>query len=273
MLKTDIVNEELGLFVGNIFPTYFELQDKKDQLTETEKLALSSILNYWKERKLELEEHNKISFEASQIVFMLPIDWVEDRQTDMLRTLFLEAGWITPEDANNKLMLVPFIETFINSIQKTTDGRLQFGRERKYILFSVFQTDNWKNISYNYTSFQMQSAKELITVSKKLACSEILLVPTVLKSQSIKMLDLNDALRAAIKEILTDMQIRQAKKTQCVFKEEDMQEQKVSEIASKLANNLSKIYSCSVSRLITSPCTCLTKIHFGILFRMTIQKW
>lgn len=249
---------------------YFELQDKKDQLTETEKLTLSSILDYLQELRVGLEESKRISLDTSQIVFALPPGWIESRQTDMLRTLFLKTGWIAPKDGNNKLILVPFIETLINCIQKITDYRIQFGREKKYILYSIYQMNETTQITYTCTCFQMQSAKELIVVSKKLASSEFLLAPTILENRSIKLLDLNHVLRVAIKELLAAMQTRQGGKAQCVSNKED---EEVLEIASVLAEDLDKIHDCVVSHLITSMGTCLTKTYFVMLSRMTIREW
>ncbi|CAO0801448.1 unnamed protein product [Mucor circinelloides] len=236
----DKINEDLGLIVGAIFQKYFELKSKdKHQLTETDMLMLSSILNYLEEIRTKVSKDHGIPLDVSQIVFLLPIDWTEDRQTDMLRTLFLETGWIAADDGESKLVVVPFVEAFVNFLHNSADHQIQFGRERKYLMLSVCETNDQEKITYTCTCLQMQSAKELIAVSKTLASSDFLLVPTILDRRSIRLPELNDVLLVAIKKLLTEMQIKSRNDIQqCGLADEDKRESEVSEIASRFVRNL-----------------------------------
>ncbi|CAO3636824.1 unnamed protein product [Mucor fragilis] len=56
-------------------------------------------------------------------------------------------------------------------------------REKKYMLLLMESTGD--KVSYTSICFQMQSAKELMTISKRLASSNFLLVPSILSSTSI----------------------------------------------------------------------------------------
>ncbi|KAL7326611.1 hypothetical protein PS15p_208918 [Mucor circinelloides] len=235
----DKINEDLGLIVGTIFQKYFELKSKdKHQLTETDILMLSSILDYLEKIRTKVFKDHGIPPDLSQIVFLLPVDWTEDRQTDMLRTLFLETGWIAADDGESKLVMVPFVEAFVDFLHKFADHQIQLGRERKYLMLSVCETNDHKKITYTCTCLQMQSAKELIAVSKTLASSDFLLVPTILDSRSIRLPELNDVLLVVIKKLLTEMQIKSRNDIQCGLADEDKREAEVSKIASKFVKNL-----------------------------------
>ncbi|KAG1121569.1 hypothetical protein G6F42_012303 [Rhizopus arrhizus] len=234
MSWNDKINEDLGLIVGTIFQKYFELKSKdKHQLAETDMLMLSSILNYLEEIRTKVFKDHGIPLDLSQIVFLLPVDWTEDRQTDMLRTLFLETGWIAADDGESKLVMVPFVEAFVDFLHKSADHQIQLGRERKYLMLSACKTNDPKKITYTCTCFQMQSAKELIAVSKTLASSDFLLVPTILDSRSIRLPELNDVLLVVIKKLLTEMQIKSRNDIQCGLADGDKREAEVSKIASR----------------------------------------
>jgi len=271
MSWNDKINEDLGLIVGTIFQKYFELKSKdKHQLAETDMLMLSSILNYLEEIRTKVFKDHGIPLDLSQIVFLLPVDWTEDRQTDMLRTLFLETGWIAADDGESKLVMVPFVEAFVDFLHKSADHQIQLGRERKYLMLSVCETNDHKKITYTCTCFQMQSAKELIAVSKTLASSDFLLVPTILDSRSIRLPELNDVLLVVIKKLLTEMQIKSRNDIQCGLADGDKREAEVSKIASRFVKNLFiDMYGISVSALdilIYSMESLLTEA----LFRMSV---
>ncbi|CAO3646972.1 unnamed protein product [Mucor fragilis] len=91
---------------------------------------------------------------------------------DGLRTLFTLTQWIAQDDPKSRLIFSPFIECLCFHLTANNDGN--FAREKKYLLLSM------EKATIHMLSFQMQSAKELITVSKKLAASDFLLVPTEL---------------------------------------------------------------------------------------------
>ncbi|KAL9546275.1 hypothetical protein PS6_007744 [Mucor atramentarius] len=227
------------LFPVTIFQKYFELKSKdKNQLTEPDMLVLSSILDHLERIRTKVSKGHGIPLDVSQIVFLLPVYWTEDRQTDMLRTLFLETGWIAADDGESKLVVVPFVEAFVNFLHNSADHQIQLARERKYLMLSVCETNGRKKITYTCTCFQMQSAKELIAVSKTLASSDFLLVPTILDSRSIRLPKLNDVLLVAVKKLLTEMQIDSRNDTQCEVTDENNCAPEISEIASRFVEDL-----------------------------------
>ncbi|GAN08280.1 hypothetical protein MAM1_0197d07789 [Mucor ambiguus] len=203
VLPNETVDEDLGLFVKDIFPKYFELQSKdREQLSAIEMTTLSSILEYFKCIKIDLAEKYGISLDTTQIIFVAPplADW----DTDVLRALFLEAGWITTEEDESKLMLVPFIEAHVNYLQTSGTHKEKFQREEKYMLLFMQLTEEGDKVIYTSVCFQMQCAKELIAVSKKLACSDFLLVPSILSTKSICLSAIDNTLQSAIERIIAN---------------------------------------------------------------------
>ncbi|KAK4513168.1 uncharacterized protein ATC70_012963 [Mucor velutinosus] len=114
---------------------------------------------------------------------------------DGLRTLFIEAKWITQDDPKNRLIFSSFIESLFQYLVAHKDMNL--GREKKYLLLSI------DKVAIHLSSAQMQSAKELIAVSKKLAASDFLLVPTDLgDAVSMDLTALDKSVYNSVKEII-----------------------------------------------------------------------
>ncbi|EPB89495.1 hypothetical protein HMPREF1544_03726 [Mucor circinelloides 1006PhL] len=206
--------EDLGLFGKDIFTKYFELHAKdREQFSATEMLTLSSLLQCFTDIKIELTSTSKLSLDTSQIIIVPPplADW----NIRMLHTLFLEAGWITHEEDQSKLILVPWIEAHINGLQLSEKDK----------------------IIYTSICFQMQCAKELVAVSKKLASSDFLLVPSVLSSRSVCLPIMNDVLPNAIKRTIANFRneyiIQHGVNT-----EDEQPESEVSKAIAKLADLL-----------------------------------
>jgi len=114
---------------------------------------------------------------------------------DQLRALFMETEWIHQNDPKNRLIFSPFIEGLCQYL--TAVNAYNFEREKKYLLLSLDKT------AIHLLSFQMQSAKELIAVSKKLAASDFLLVPTDLgDAATMDISDLDRLIYNKVKEII-----------------------------------------------------------------------
>ncbi|CAO0801383.1 unnamed protein product [Mucor circinelloides] len=87
MFPDNVVNEDLGLLAKDVFVEYFELHAKdREQLSATEMLILSSILQYFMDIKIKLTSKFKVSLDTSQIIFVPPplVDW----DISMLHALF-----------------------------------------------------------------------------------------------------------------------------------------------------------------------------------------
>ena len=180
---------------------FFELHSKSEnQQTEDEKIKLSSIINFIKELKHDMIKEDISIFDKSQIIFCLPAEWTEDKYENDLRALFLKAGWINKEDHKNRLIFSTFIERFVHYLQMDNDNDIKFERERKYLLFHMDQN------SIRLTCYQMQCAKELIAVSKKLAASDFLLTPTVLDNESIYLSSFDEIVQNIIERMLITRQ-------------------------------------------------------------------
>lgn len=183
---------------GQLFD-FLELHSKGDnQQTKDEKIRLSSTVNLLKELKHKLLQSNVSIFDKSQFIFCLPVEWKEKRYKNDLRVLFLKAGWISNEDHTNRLIFSDFVERFVSYLQleKLKETR-KFERERKYLLCHI----NGTYISL--TCFKMQSANELIAVSKKLASSDFLLTPTILDDESLSLSSMDQMIRNKIERIFT----------------------------------------------------------------------
>lgn len=179
-----------------LFLKYFAISSKnKNQRTKSEQNTLLLLTNRMKELKSESLMFKVSLFDKSQILFCLPVDWTKERHKNGLRVLFSEAGWIINQDNKNCLIFSTFMETTAICIQRIY-MKTEFERERKYLFCHLDKT------SLSVLCFQMQSAEELITVSKKLAASDFLLTPTVLENESICLSTLESMVYSKIKRMI-----------------------------------------------------------------------
>jgi hypothetical protein len=204
----------------------------ENQQTNDEKIKLSSIVNFMKELKYELLKANVSIFDKTQIIFCLPVEWTEDKYGNDLRALFLKAGWVNGEDHKNRLIFSTFIERFVLYLQINKNNGIKFERERKYLVFYM------DNTSVRLTCYQMQSAKELIAVSKKLALSDFLLTPTILDDESIDLSSFNKIVLNKIEKMFT---IRQNTNNRT------LKNSVLRRLAEEVLRNLD--YICSVRRI------------------------
>ncbi|KAL9537981.1 hypothetical protein MBANPS3_011297 [Mucor bainieri] len=148
----------------------------------------------------------------------MPIGWTERYYKDKLFAFFLDMGWITPKDSNeSKVLVIPFIQVLAEYFQRSLDQEeVCMDRERTSVLFSMQLANGDNRSQFSYTFFKMQSAKELIAVSKKLASSDFLLVPSVGDTTSIDLANLEDVIYYAVKRILARIQQEGSKDPQCM---------------------------------------------------------
>ncbi|OAC98294.1 hypothetical protein MUCCIDRAFT_167926 [Mucor lusitanicus CBS 277.49] len=142
----------------------------------------------------------------------MPLDWTEEHYKSKLRGFFLDVNWIKPEDNESKLIMIPFIRVLAECFQQNPPFQQmrRLSRERTSVLFSVQpaneedeQTVNEGGlVKFSYTFFKMQSAPEMIAVSKTLASSDFWLVPSVVRSDSIQLENLRNVMYNAVKNIL-----------------------------------------------------------------------
>ncbi|CAO0801382.1 unnamed protein product [Mucor circinelloides] len=105
------------------------------------------------------------------------------------------------------------------------------------MLLFMQSTEEMDMVIYTSTSFQMQCAKELIAVSKKLASSDFLLVPSVLSSRSVCLPIIEDVLLDAIKRTITDFRDKYIMQYE-VNIEDEQSESEVSRVVIELADRL-----------------------------------
>ncbi|OAC97636.1 hypothetical protein MUCCIDRAFT_168318 [Mucor lusitanicus CBS 277.49] len=141
----------------------------------------------------------------------MPLDWTEEHYKSKLRGFFLDMDWIKPEDNESKLIMIPFIRAIVESFQQDPfEQKRRLTRERTSVLFSVQpanedgeHTENEDGlVKFSYTFFKMQSAPEMIAVSKTLASSDFWLVPSVVYSDSIQLVNLRNVMYNAVRNIL-----------------------------------------------------------------------
>ncbi|OAC97629.1 hypothetical protein MUCCIDRAFT_116288 [Mucor lusitanicus CBS 277.49] len=203
--------DDASLFNYSVFPKYFKLLSKTEVLSENEEALLASIRDLFKRAKENLSEAKGISFDTVQILFVMPLDWTEELYKSKLRGFFLDTDWIKPEDNESKLIMIPFIRVLVDDFQQYVSPHNEpLSRERTSVLFSVQpanehgeQTANEDGlVKFSYTFFKMQSAPEMIAVSKTLASSDFWLVPSVMHSDSIQLENLRNVIYNAVRNIL-----------------------------------------------------------------------
>lgn len=187
------------LTVNDVLLGYFEVQSKTKsllQLSEREETLLSSIVNWF--RMLGQQLKSDFMLDKSQIIVVLPPEWDgEQKYKEGLLELLLKTGWITDKDGRYKLIFAPFIETTISYLYNGKKSNIKFDRERKSLLFYTELNGDTSECALNVKQFQMQSAKELTTISKGLAATDFLLVPTIKDIKSTS-LDLKTAIHDSI---------------------------------------------------------------------------
>ncbi|CAO0803721.1 unnamed protein product [Mucor circinelloides] len=161
---------------------------------------LTSVIDQFKIMKRQFSEKYGILFDTAQILFILPLNWTEEQYKDKLHAFLLETEWITPKDNEKKLILIPFISILTETFKVMQKRHLD--RERTSLLFAMQPTSEDDKVELSYTYFQMQSAKELIAVSKTLASSDYLLVPSIKSSNSIYLANFQNVMFNAVKQIL-----------------------------------------------------------------------
>ncbi|GAN05976.1 hypothetical protein MAM1_0107c05452 [Mucor ambiguus] len=157
----------------SLFKEYLDAYSKEqNQQTEKEKHFILIVQQYTRQLGRELLRNEKTMFDRCQFLFCVPLGWTCSKYEEALRALFMETGWITQNDPKNRLIFSSVIEGVCQILIER--GITSFERERKY-LFLHFDVNVFRLLI-----FQMQSAKELIAVSKKLAASDFYLIPTEL---------------------------------------------------------------------------------------------
>ncbi|GAN04002.1 hypothetical protein MAM1_0053d03458 [Mucor ambiguus] len=185
MINVDtIINKQCGISVKNLFQKYFQIQTQnREQQAKDDESSEASIIHFMEELRQDLIQDSRTVFDESQLLFCLPLEWTEEEPKQALRTLFLASGWITKQDQEHRLIFSQHIERLVNYLQERDDTNKQFERERRYLFCYINER------AFKLTCFQMQSAKELSSVSKKLAASDFLLTPTFLDEESISLLN------------------------------------------------------------------------------------
>ncbi|EPB84115.1 hypothetical protein HMPREF1544_09103 [Mucor circinelloides 1006PhL] len=194
-----IINKQCGILVKHLFQRYFQIQTQSDdQQTKDDESIEASIIDFMEDLRQDLMQDNRTVFDKSQILFCLPLEWTESEHKQLLRSLFLASGWITNQDHEHRLIFSRHIERLVNYLQGRDDISRQFERERRYLFCYISET------SIKLTCFQMQSDKELITVSKRLAASDFLLTPTFLDEESISLSNFETMIYSKVKSMITN---------------------------------------------------------------------
>lgn len=191
----------MDLVVKDVFQKYFNIHAKdKVQKTTEESIILPAIILFFKEMANLLKRNKEINFDQSQFLFIIPIEWRDKGLECSLRSLFLESNWITKDDHRNRLIFLPFLDCYINYLRNSrlSSWHKEFKREGKYLLYSMVPNTETGGIIFGITCFQMQNAKELSAVSRKLASGDLLLIPTILHSKTIELPSLKDVVKPII---------------------------------------------------------------------------
>lgn len=200
-----MVDEDLGLFVGTMFKSFFDMpsKDYNSKLLSASRISLSLATTvFMKEVAKGLRQNNKLNFDESQFLFITPITWYNTEYEDKLYSLLLQANWIDKDNLKNRLIIVPFLESFIYYLQNSImDDSKKFEREAKYLLCSMNPKSELSD-SVRLTHFRVQSAKELSAISKKAAFSDILLASSILDTGKVYFSFFTNSIRDAVYNIV-----------------------------------------------------------------------
>lgn len=229
------------------------LSKDNGQLSQEERWTLSFGIDHFKEIKQKFSKKYGISFDKAQILFILPVGWTEEQYKYKLLTFFSEAEWITPKDNESKLVMTPFIQVLADDFQKSAKQKRHLDRERASLLISMQPASEDDSTKFSCTIFQMQSAKELIAVSRTLASSDFLLAPSIRNSKSIYLANWDNVIHNSVKQIITRIQGKHSK--QLIEKYAVGKEDPVLRIVSSLPaiynTAVSQIYVISFNPLLT----------------------
>ncbi|KAL9559097.1 hypothetical protein MBANPS3_000578 [Mucor bainieri] len=183
--------ENLPSFKQSTFLECFELlsKEKKKLLSEYEKSILASAKDLFKKIKEKLSKEHEISLETAQLLFVMPVGWTEEHCKDKLLAFFQDVGWIAPKDNKSKLVTIPLVQMLTEHFQQWKENHLD--RERTSVLF--FYQRSWSS---------EDAERQRIAVSKKLASSDFLLVPSVGNTASINLASIEDIVYNVIKKII-----------------------------------------------------------------------
>ncbi|KAL9557248.1 hypothetical protein MBANPS3_001479 [Mucor bainieri] len=203
LIDVNTSRNNLPSFKQSTFLECFELlsKEKQNTLSKYDKSILASVRNLFKKIKEELSEEHGVSLETAQLLFVMPLGWTEEYCKDKLCAFFQDVGWVTPKDNKIKLVTIPYIQLLTEHFQRWTN---HLDRERTSVLFHIqksWRSEGWID-EFSYTFFKMQSAKELMAVSKKLASSDFLLVPSIGDTTSINLANIEDIVYNVVKKII-----------------------------------------------------------------------
>ncbi|OAC97584.1 hypothetical protein MUCCIDRAFT_86916 [Mucor lusitanicus CBS 277.49] len=225
-------NKRLPLLKHNtVFLECYELlskEKKKLKLLENEMARLASIRDLFKRTKKKLLKEKGTSLDTAQILFIMPLGWTEEHYKDKIHAFLLDMDWIAPKDNESKLIMIPFIQVLVQEFQRLYSEEQNLDSERTSVLFSVQPAikEEGDKTRVNYTFFKMQGAKELIAVSKTLACSDFLLVPSIVppieNNKSIYLADLRDVMYDAVRKIVVRIK---GKDPECISNENTIKEE------------------------------------------------
>ncbi|KAI8645265.1 hypothetical protein BD408DRAFT_83617 [Parasitella parasitica] len=243
-VKRVVSNIFSGFSIKESLEKYVEIYSKDAKLrTKKETHLLSSTIERAIKLKQEIIQDDTVQFDKSQFLFCLPPEWTREDYEAALRALYLRAGWMTKDDDKNRLMLSTHTENAVNYLQYTQPNSFRLQRERKYVLAYMSKS------ILKVTCFQMQTAKELVTVSRKLAASDFLLVPTTLNEKIISLPKLNGIVYTEVKRIIikriinglkSKIYLRKRARSSGLWRNSRYQKLGVQEIVQTIAYNIDK---------------------------------
>lgn len=200
-----MVDEDLGLFVGTMFKSFFDMpsKDYDSKLLNASRTSLSLATTvFMKKVAKDLRQNIRLNFDESQFLFITPITWYNTGYEDKLHSLLLQADWINKDNLKNRLIIMPFLESFIYYLQNSImDDSKKFEREAKYLLCSMNPRSELSD-SVQLTHFRVQSAKELSAISKKVAFSDILLASSILNTGKVYFSFFTNSIRDTVYNIV-----------------------------------------------------------------------
>ncbi|KAL7330828.1 hypothetical protein PS15p_205720 [Mucor circinelloides] len=243
------------------------LSKDNGQLSQEERWTLSFGIDHFKEIKQKFSKKYGISFDKAQILFILPVGWTEEQYKYKLLTFFSEAEWITPKDNESKLVMTPFIQVLADDFQKSAKQKRHLDRERASLLISMQPASEDDSTKFSCTIFQMQSAKELIAVSRTLASSDFLLAPSIRNSKSIYLANWDNVIHNSVKQIITRIQGKHSK--QLIEKYAVGKEDPVLRIVSSLP----AIYNTACADYNTGLESCLRGLYWNTYQIQDLRSW
>lgn len=174
-----------------VYPKYKTNKNDKDALRVIQSVTdfLLNLLNDCRAKSSEI-----FDFETLHFAFVVPTEWDQDIQQDMLRPIFIKSGLISKKDHPNRLLFITKLESILQLIRHPRFGiHDRIEKSRQYLICSFVQAEEY--LSINMDAFELKdslvNASIKFTLSSRVSKSEFMILDYKDLRKNIKILLFN----------------------------------------------------------------------------------